>query len=122
MKRADISDLEVLAAYHDRDRHSDPWPYQILARKFGCCEKLAYRACQRACDHDLLDYGVSLRAGWITEKGQALLESAGPAKHRVVDVEASKTALELVDLMEAMMMAHTDEPKIRLPFPSLRRF
>lgn len=75
MKRKDISDLEVLKAYreHHADIYNTPFPYEILAKKFGCDEKLAYSACERALKKGLLDYGVSLRCGWITDKGNELL-------------------------------------------------
>lgn len=48
--------------------------YKIgTAQKFNCDEKLAYSACERAERDDLIEYGVSLRTGWLTDKGKELL-------------------------------------------------
>lgn len=74
MKRSDISDLEVCRAVMDYDRRGDLFPYQILAAKFGCVEKVAYAAIERAERHGLIESGVSLRTGWLSNKGTALLE------------------------------------------------
>ena len=75
MKRQDISNFEVVKAVaeYKKDPYNSPYPYEILAKKFGCGEKLAFSACERAVDSGLIEYGVSLRTGWLTEKGQALL-------------------------------------------------
>lgn len=50
-----------------------PFPYEELAGMTGAPEKVTYAACERACDRDLIEFGVSLRTGWLTEKGKALL-------------------------------------------------
>ena len=50
-----------------------PFPYEALAAATGAPEKVTYAACERAHDRDLIDYGVSLRTGWLTEKGKTLL-------------------------------------------------
>lgn len=74
-KRSDITDRDVceaVAAYQREPAHS-PFPYELLAVRFRCDQKLAYKACERAADRDLIEYGVSLRTGWLTEKGNALL-------------------------------------------------
>lgn len=73
MKRSDISNIEVCQAVAEYQRVQGNFPYEILARKFNCSEKLAYSACERAEKKDLIDYGVSLRTGWLTEKGKQLL-------------------------------------------------
>lgn len=77
MKRSDISDLEVLIAVdkYNKDPYNELFPYEQLAKKFNCDEKLAFSACVRACDKDLIEYGVSLRTGWLTEKGKELLNN-----------------------------------------------
>lgn len=75
MKRRDISDLEVcraVAQYH-KDMSNNPYPYIYLSNKFNCDEKLAYSACERAYGNGLINFGVSLRTGWLTEKGEKLL-------------------------------------------------
>jgi hypothetical protein len=45
----------------------------ILLRKTGQPEKVVNRAMERAHRHGLIEYGVSLRSGWLTEEGQRLL-------------------------------------------------
>lgn len=77
MKTSDITDLEVCEAV--QKAHENLWKeyaYQIIAKKRGCAEKVAYRAMERASDHGLINFGVSLRTGWLTDKGQILI-SAG---------------------------------------------
>ncbi len=75
MKRSDINDYEVCKAVeeYNKDIYNTPFPYELLAKKFNCDEKLAYYAIKRACDNNLIEYGVSLRTGWLTDKGKELL-------------------------------------------------
>ena len=94
MKRSDISDLQVLQAYVKADanctealangqkliRGEGLWcAYQVLADELGAPDKVAWRACERAFDRGLLDYGTSLRFAWLTDKGKALLNEAKPS-------------------------------------------
>ncbi len=51
------------------------FPYDFLAEWTGQSPKVCWAAMERACAHDLVEYGVSLRTGWLTEKGQDLLRS-----------------------------------------------
>lgn len=54
------------------------WAYDVLmAENPGLPFKVAYAAMQRADDHDLLDYGVSLRGGFPTDAGRQMLEEMG---------------------------------------------
>jgi len=77
MKTSDISDKAVCeaVAQYQASRKPAPFPYETLAKQFNCPEKVAYRALERAERHGLIEYGVSLRTGWLTEKGEALLSS-----------------------------------------------
>ena len=78
MSMKHVSDLQVvraMQAFRDRKLES-PWPYEALAVETGQCEKVCFRAMERACDRGLIEYGVSLRTGWLTDKGRALLEDA----------------------------------------------
>lgn len=80
MKTSDISDVQVLraflAAQRYRHTHTDNsdlnyaygWLQQWLPE---CPFKVAYAAMERADDHELVEYGVSLRTGWLTENGEA---------------------------------------------------
>ena len=79
MATKDISDIQVLAAYQEmnvaRDEsglteHADV----ILQRMTGEPEKVCLCAMERACSRGLVDYGMWLRRGWITEKGHAMLQ------------------------------------------------
>jgi hypothetical protein len=106
MKRADISDFQVLQAYvwakeanrlleelrqgpgvvqnivlpdgtpiDMADRRS-VFPYDVLMAVFpGCPFKVAWAAMDRACGRDLIEYGVNLRWGWLTDKGKDLWRS-----------------------------------------------
>jgi hypothetical protein len=86
MSTKDVTDKMVCDAYAEMHRQRDqgrgkPWadyefPYVILMRMTGECEKVCYRAMQRACDRNLIEYGVSLRTGWLTDKGLALIKES----------------------------------------------
>lgn len=79
MAMKDISDKQVCEAYVEskRQREEIPYwyehPYSILMRTTGQCEKVCYRAMERACDRGFIEYGVSLRTGWLTDEGKKLL-------------------------------------------------
>lgn len=75
MSCKDISDIQVCESVRDC-RWFAQWPYQLLAERTGQPEKVCYRAMERACRRGLIEYGVSLRSGWLTEKGQAILRTA----------------------------------------------
>lgn len=70
-----ISDKQVVEAVAIFNRDRGRWPYELLAESTGQCEKVCFRAMERACDRGLLEYGVSLRTAWLTEDGRKLLES-----------------------------------------------
>lgn len=79
MAMKDISDLQVCEAYRDcRDEHGDIgcWPYELLMQRTGQSAKVCLRVMERADARGLVDYGVSLRSGWLTEKGKSLLGNA----------------------------------------------
>jgi hypothetical protein len=88
MATKDISDLQVVQAYAEMQRqmqrqmdatrepglkfeHAD----EILERTTGQHPKVCERAMERACGRDLVEYGMWLRGGWLTDKGKALLTS-----------------------------------------------
>ncbi|MGU3466407.1 hypothetical protein ACLBXO_16295 [Methylobacterium sp. C33D] len=92
MAMKDIPDLMVLQAYMQAfcEREilgSEAWrfPYVILQEWTKQPLKVCYRCMERACDRGLIEYGVSLRCGWIDPKGYELLGMPG------------KTYLELDD-------------------------
>lgn len=74
MATKDISDKQVCEAVKfSKENDFTPWPYEILAKVTGQPEKVCCRAIERACDRGYLDYGVSLRTAWLTDKGESLL-------------------------------------------------
>lgn len=82
MKRSDITDLQMLEAYEQfRMRKKEPWDGKfadaILKERFpDAPEKVIWAAMERVSDRNLVEYGTSLRSGWLTDKGKALLASA----------------------------------------------
>lgn len=75
-QRKHISDLTVVEAVDAYSKaHDGPCPYEAIAAALGCPEAVAYAACERAHERDLIDYGVSLRTGWLTDKGKELLRT-----------------------------------------------
>jgi len=89
MATKDITDRQVCEAvrdYHLQIKEAgEPygkliglkWPYELLAQRTGEPEKVCYRAMERAEERGLIDYGVSLRTGWLSEKGEELLAAPG---------------------------------------------
>ena len=80
MSTKHVTDKMVCEAYREMKRQRDAgqdceFPHQILQRMTGQPEKVCYRAMERADDRGLVDYGVSLRTGWLTDEGIALLQS-----------------------------------------------
>jgi hypothetical protein len=75
MAMKDIPDKMVLLAYklYDADRMGKKFPYDFLMEMSNQPFKVCYKCMERASNRDLIDYGVSLRTGWITEKGMELL-------------------------------------------------
>jgi hypothetical protein len=83
MATKDISDLQVLQAYDEFKKYEGPWvephvkfPYGILMEWTGLSFKECYGAMERAERRGLIDCGVSLRSGWLTDKGKELLKQA----------------------------------------------
>jgi hypothetical protein len=93
MATKDVTDLMVCQAFTDaramrqpipaghifgigKPLPHTPWPYELLMDRTGECFKVCWRAMERACDRDLIEFGVSLRTGWLTEKGEELMRSA----------------------------------------------
>ena len=75
-----ISDKEVCLAYTDYKRRGQDngyekpyFPYEFLSVKTGMNEIACFKACERAERRGLIEYGVSLRTGWLTDAGKALL-------------------------------------------------
>ena len=84
MATKDISDLQVVQAYAAmqeqmascRDTEGKfEYPDEILERITGEHPRVCESAMSRAYRRDLVDFGMWLRGGWLTEKGLALLAS-----------------------------------------------
>jgi hypothetical protein len=72
VKSSDISELELLRLI--RARQADPrlpTPDVALADRFPA--KVVLAKMVKLCGRDLIDYGVSLRTAYLTEKGKARL-------------------------------------------------
>lgn len=71
----DIGDKQVCEAYKtSREIQHVKYPYEILHEITGQPEKVCYRTMERAFSRGYIEYGVSLRTGWLTEKGEELLK------------------------------------------------
>jgi hypothetical protein len=60
--------------YREEYRNCSLKPYDLLKIWTGECEKVCFKAMERAADRGFIEYGVSLRTGWVTDKGLKLLE------------------------------------------------
>ena len=81
MATKDITDLQVVHAYEEMRRHIDAiretkrqlrYVDEILARSTGQPLKVCQRAMERAYGHGLVEYGMWLRGGWLTDAGKSL--------------------------------------------------
>lgn len=72
MATKDILDLTVCRAVQQA-RDTNSFATEVLEEITGESPKVCYRALERAYRHGLVNYGVSLRTGWLTEKGLELL-------------------------------------------------
>ncbi len=75
MAMKDIPDKMVVLAYklYEKDRFGGKFPYDFLMEMSGQPLKVCYRCMERASNRNLIDYGTSLRTGWVTEEGEKLL-------------------------------------------------
>lgn len=86
MATKDISDRTVCLAYEEARLRKIAldnnylkilpckYPNEILYEITGQPEKVCYRAMERAAKRGYIEYGVSLRTGWLTDKGDELLK------------------------------------------------
>jgi hypothetical protein len=73
MATKDITDLQVCQAYAEWTEKREQMVDSLLMRATGQPEKVVYRAMERADRRGYIDYGVSLRSGWLTDKGRELV-------------------------------------------------
>jgi hypothetical protein len=73
MSTKDITDTQVIAAYLTYAENRAEWPQDILRVQTGKTWQLCLGACARAASRGFIDYGVSLRSGWVTRAGRDLL-------------------------------------------------
>lgn len=75
MKRSDISDIQVVAcaASYQSQTPVSSFVTDLIVEETGAPYKVAEAAMERALDHGLIEYGVSLRTAWPTREGMALL-------------------------------------------------
>lgn len=76
-KTSSITTLQVcqavFAANELRKENIHTYPYILLSQETGIPEKVCYSAMQRDYLKGFIEYGVSLRTGWLTEAGKALI-------------------------------------------------
>lgn len=72
MATKDISDTQVVQAF-SHARSMGIFADSVLIQRTGQPEKVVYRAMERAERRGLIECGVSLRSGWLTDLGVALL-------------------------------------------------
>lgn len=73
LRRSDISDLMVCAAYDRGDELGVLFADEKLAIMTGAPQKVVEAAIVRAVDRGLVEYGVTMRSGWLTAEGARLL-------------------------------------------------
>lgn len=74
MATKDITDNQVVRACWEFREKGFTSAHEYLVEITGENKKACLRAMQRSCGRGLIDYGVSLQAAWVTEKGKLYLE------------------------------------------------
>lgn len=70
------NDVVCYAYYIARKKNKDPnFVYKFLSRVTKEQEKVCFRAMERACKKGLINFGVSLQCGWLSDKGKDLLQA-----------------------------------------------
>lgn len=73
----DIPIIEVLTQQQKWSESEDlPFTYEVLGKKYGS-EKLVYCKMRQLEKLGYLDYGVSLRTAWLTDKGKEFIKEYG---------------------------------------------
>lgn len=75
MATKDITDQQVCEAFAAYGGARLPFADERLQTATGQPEKVCYRAMERAYGRGLVECGVSLRSGWLTDKGRAVLNN-----------------------------------------------
>lgn len=70
-----ITDTQVLLAYQNSQIYREPVD-EILMRETGLSEKECYAAMLRCAKKNYVEYGVSLRCGWLTQEGKNALNKS----------------------------------------------
>lgn len=73
MATKDITDWQVCEAFAAYQAHGLPFADERLRQSTSQPDKVLLSAMERACRRNLVEYGVSLRSGWLTDRGKALL-------------------------------------------------
>ena len=73
MKTSDITDKMVVEAAIEFQKDRSDFITDILQKKTGAPIKIVIAAMERADHRGLIDYGVSLRTAWPTDKGLSIL-------------------------------------------------
>ncbi|QIG76026.1 hypothetical protein EVC24_005 [Rhizobium phage RHph_I4] len=69
MAMKDITDKQVCEAYLAARLDSERYPYDYLMQITGQPFKVCLKCMERACYRGYVEYGVSLRTGWLTDEG-----------------------------------------------------
>lgn len=73
MNRKDISDGAIVVAFM-LAKNLEQKPYFVLGVMFpDASPKVVEAAVARAVDRGLIEFGVSQRFGWVTEKGRCMV-------------------------------------------------
>jgi len=73
MATKNITDKQVVQAYLEYKSSEYRYPSGYLVALTGEPEKVCIRAMERAADRGYIEYGVSLRTGWVTKEGLDLV-------------------------------------------------
>lgn len=92
MATKDISDRQVCEAFAAYKQHGLPFADERLRQATGQPDKVLTAAMERAYGRRLIECGVTLRSGWLTDKGRALLADGVPPSdeaQRLIDQRRS---------------------------------
>jgi hypothetical protein len=107
MPRRDVTDIQVCQAYGLKNKEAKAGRsfdvIEHLAVHTGQPEKVVYRAMERAYRHGLVEFGVSLRSGWLTEKGEGMVQVRPQNVNVNPDPKLSPAAVEFKRRLDAAL-------------------
>lgn len=75
--RKEYPRLLELAAYDQLTDGNIVWPYHAIMKISGQSEDVCLELCEQAEAKGLIEYGTTIKGGWLTEQGEKIFQTSG---------------------------------------------